>query len=160
MRYSYTKEDLQDAVSTSYSIAQCLKKLGIVPAGGNYSTIKQRFIDWEIDTTHFRGQGWNVGLEFKPNPPKPLEEILVKESRYQSYKLKLRLLEEGVKAHICEGCAGKTWQDQVIPLELHHIDGDKYNNLIENIQLLCPNCHALTDNYRGRNIRVTKGETL
>ena len=49
------------------------------------------------------------------------------------------------------GCDGQ-WQGGIISLELHHIDGNNTNNTLSNLQYLCPNCHALTDNYRGKNI--------
>ncbi len=49
-----------------------------------------------------------------------------------------------------------TWLDSKIPLELHHKDGDKFNNCIENLEVLCPNCHSLTDNVRGKNNRVAQ----
>lgn len=159
MRYTYTKEQLQEIVSTSYSIAECLRKLNMKAAGGNYQTLKERFKDWDIDTNHFRDRGWNVGLRFKPNPPKPLSEILTKDSKYQSSSLRIRLLKEGYKKHQCECCFNTTWLSKPIPLELHHIDGDKYNNELSNLQLLCPNCHALTDNYRGKNIMSARKET-
>jgi hypothetical protein len=82
---------------------------------------------------------------------KPMSEILVKDSTYQSFKLKRRLLKEGLKQHICEYCRLSEWQDIPIPLELHHLNGDNRDNRLENLQLLCPNCHALTESYRGRN---------
>ncbi|PHI20016.1 hypothetical protein CEQ90_09755 [Lewinellaceae bacterium SD302] len=154
MRYSYTKEELRAAVETSYSIAEVCRKLQIKAAGGNYTTLKQKFVTWNIDTSHFRGQGWNVGLKFKPNPRKPLHEILVKNSTFQAYKLKRRLLNENVLVRVCNSCNRTEWLDQPIPIELHHKNGDKHDNRLDNLELLCPNCHALTDNYRGRNIRV------
>lgn len=72
---------------------------------------------------------------------------------YQSHKLKLRLLREGIKLHKCEHCGLTEWLEQTIPLELHHVDGNRYNNSLKNLKLLCPNCHALTDNYRAKNIK-------
>ncbi len=130
--------------------------LGIKAAGGNYTTLKQKFEKWNIDTGHFRGQGWNVGLKFKPNPRKPLSEILVKNSTYQAYKLKRRLLAESMKDRVCERCHLTVWMNEKIPLELHHMNGISNDNRLCNLQLLCPNCHALTDNYRGKNIRVAR----
>lgn len=159
MRYRYTKEELQAAVRASYSIAEVCRMLQIKAAGGNYTTLKQKFKDWGIDTSHFRGQGWNVGLKFKPNPKKPLTEILVNGSRYQPYKLKRRLLAEGLKEYICECCQLNLWLGNPIPLELHHINGERHDNRIVNLQLLCPNCHALTDNYRGKNIGLPGGKS-
>jgi hypothetical protein len=156
MRYSYTEEELRDAVRCAYSIAEVCRKLQIKAAGGNYTTLKQKFKIWNIDTSHFRGQGWNVGLTFKPNPKKPLSEILVKGSNYQPYKLKRRLLSESVLSPFCNCCGRTKWIDQQIPLELHHINGQRSDNRLENLELLCPNCHALTENYRGKNIRVAR----
>lgn len=69
----------------------------------------------------------------------------------QSNKVRIKLLEEGYKKHQCENCGLTEWLNQPIPLELHHKDGDRNNNKIENYELLCPNCHALTDSYRGKN---------
>lgn len=82
----------------------------------------------------------------------PLSEIFSGKVNYQSHKLKKRLLKENVKLHRCESCGLDKWLSKPIPLELHHIDGNRYNNSLENISLLCPNCHALTENYRAKNI--------
>jgi 5-methylcytosine-specific restriction endonuclease McrA len=80
-----------------------------------------------------------------------LVEYLTTSKNIQSNKIRIKLLEEGYKQHQCERCGLTEWLDQPIPLELHHIDGNKNNNTLENFQLLCPNCHAFTDSYRGKN---------
>ena len=67
-------------------------------------------------------------------------------------KLRQRLIKEGLKLHQCESCLCETWMGQPIPLELDHINGDRWDSRLENLRLLCPNCHAQTDTYRGRNI--------
>lgn len=105
-----------------------------------------------LDTSHFTGQGWNVGNRYRQvKQAQPLKEILVKDSTYVSTsKLKLRLLKEGLKEYKCEMCGNTEWQGKPIPLELHHINGDHSDLRIENLQILCPNCHAFTDNYRGK----------
>lgn len=146
-----TKEEYLEAIKASKSIAQVCRVLGLKCAGGNYKTINDFIKENNVDTTHFTGKGWNVGLKFNPNPPKSLDEILVENSKYQSYKLKNKLLENGLKEHRCECCGNTEWNGKPIPLEVHHINGDNTDNRIENIQILCPNCHAQTDNYRGRN---------
>lgn len=81
----------------------------------------------------------------------PLKDYLAQSQDIQSNKVRIKLLKEGYKEHKCENCGLTTWLDQPIPLELHHIDGNRNNNVLENYQLLCPNCHALTDSYRGKN---------
>lgn len=145
-----TKEEYEKAIKDSHSIAEALRKLGLKDKGGNYRIIKNAAKKYDIDLSHFTGRGWNVGLKFIPKPKQDIENILVENSTYQSYKLKNRLLNEGFKEYICEKCKRTEWEGEPIPLELHHINGDNTDNRLENLQLLCPNCHALTDNYRGR----------
>ena len=154
MRQKKTPEDFSRAAKKSYSIAEMCRQLGLRPSGGNYRIIHSAIDKYKIDTKHFRGKGWNVGLKFKPTPPRPIHELLVKGSRYQSYKLKNRLLKEGIKKQMCECCNLTQWQEHDIPLELHHINGDNTDNRLDNLALLCPNCHALTDCYRGKNITI------
>lgn len=70
-----------------------------------------------------------------------------------SYKLKNKLIQDGIKQHKCECCNSEEWMGNKIPIELHHIDGNRFNNRLSNLQILCPNCHALTSNYSGRNVK-------
>ncbi len=87
----------------------------------------------------------------KLGPRQPLASLLRKGSRVQSYKLKRRLLQEKIFERQCMDCGLTSWLGKPIPLELHHKDGDGTNNALMNLELLCPNCHALTENYRGKN---------
>lgn len=82
----------------------------------------------------------------------PYEQYIV-EGVVQSNKLRRKLLREGLKEHRCERCKNTMWNGTKIPLEVHHKDGDKSHNTIDNLELLCPNCHAQTDTYRGKNIK-------
>ena len=81
----------------------------------------------------------------------PLEKILVINSTYQSNKLRKRLLKSGLLSHVCVKCNNSTWLDKPIPLELNHKNGDNSDNRLFNLELICPNCHAFTDSYRGKN---------
>ncbi len=72
---------------------------------------------------------------------------------YQTHKVKIRLLGEGYKQHRCESCGLSEWMSNLIPLELHHRNGVRTDNSLDNLELLCPNCHAFTDNYRAKNIK-------
>lgn len=147
----WTDEQLIEAVKVSNSVSDILTFLGLKPAGGNYKTIKESLIKNNISTAHFtrKGNGWSKGMKF---PVRKLDHILVFGKRCSTHSLKLRLIKAGIKERRCEHCKLDTWLGNPIPIELHHIDGDYYNNLIENIELICPNCHALTDNYRGKNV--------
>ena len=146
-----TKTDYENAAMTSQSIAGMCRYFGLKPCGGNYKIIHKAIKEYDLDISHFTGQGWNTDLHFKPAEAKPIEDILVADSNYQSYKLKRRLIQEGLKDNICERCKLSEWQGVPIPLELHHINGNNRDNRLENLTLLCPNCHALTESYRGKN---------
>lgn len=66
-----------------------------------------------------------------------------------------------MRGHQCENYKLTNWLNKPIPLEIHHKDGDHLNNDLENLQLLCPNCHAFTENYRGKNIvKEKRKETI
>lgn len=147
----WTDEQLVLACKESYSIAQVLRTLGLIPAGGNYSTINRKIKELNIDTSHFTSQRWSKGKILGPR--RPIEELLIF-GRTQSDRLRRRLISSGLKEHRCERCGNTSWLDGPIPLELDHVDGVHDNNTIENLRLLCPNCHALTPTYRGKNIKA------
>jgi len=149
----WTKEDLVKAAKESRSIRQVISKIGLIPAGGNYQQVKRYLLEYGIDTSHFRGQGWLKGLNITTRPPIKLSKILVKNSSYQAYKLKLRLFKEGLKKATCELCGWKEKaKDGRIPVELDHINGDRHDNRLRNLRILCPNCHSLQPTHRGKNI--------
>jgi hypothetical protein len=158
----YTYEDVVNAVEKSKSIANVLRLVGLKDKGGNYRTMSKYISDNNIDICHFTGKGHNVGENYKRITEKiPIEYYLVDGLMYSSNSLRQRLIEEGLKTHECENCNLETWLGKKIPLELHHIDGNHFNNKLENIQLLCPNCHANTPNYRGNNkLNKTNPKTL
>lgn len=149
----WTVDQLRIAVKDSRSIRQVLQKLDLKEAGGNYEQIKKYLHFYKIDTTHFKGRGWNKGMKMPYAPKIPLEKILVKESYYQSYKLKNRLFREKIKKPVCEICGwNKKSTDGRIPLEIDHVNGDAHDNRLENLRILCPNCHSLQPTHRGRNM--------
>ena len=146
--YKYTVSELKEAVRTSYTIRQTLQKLGVAAYGGNYAVFKKAILHYDIDTSHFRRSNKGIKLSKK----RSIEEYLSNKASISSYKLKRRLIEEGILQPLCSRCKLTSWLDEDIPLELHHKDGNSKNNNLTNLSLLCPNCHALTDNYRGKNI--------
>ena len=84
----------------------------------------------------------------------PLKDILVENSTYQSSKLKKRLIEEGIKKEHCEICGqGNTWNDKLLVLQLDHINGIHTDNRLENLRIVCPNCHTQTDTFCTRKLK-------
>ena len=83
----------------------------------------------------------------------PIETYLVKGRRVNRHHLKGRLLELGLKTNHCELCGIDQWRGKPLSMALHHVNGDRHDNRLENLSLLCPNCHAQTPNFSGRNLR-------
>ena len=148
---SWSIDQLKKAVKDSFSYRQVLKKLGLREAGGNYEQVKKYIKEYKLNVSHFKGRAWNKGLKGIGKPRIPLELILVKNSSFQSFKLKKRLFAAGLKPQYCENCGwAERTKDGYLPLELDHINGDRHDNRLENLRILCPNCHSLTANHRGR----------
>jgi hypothetical protein len=83
----------------------------------------------------------------------PLEELLVAGSRRNRDHVKRRLFDAGVRTRRCESCGLREWKGLPIPFALHHANGDRNDNRLENLQILCANCHSQTDTWAGRNKR-------
>lgn len=159
---SWTDEDLVIAVKKAYSYRSVIKMLGLVPAGGNYVQVQYAIRRLNLDTVHFKGMGWNKGTKYiLPHIRSKLEDLLVEGSTCQSYKLKKRLFESGIKLPKCEICGwAKKSLDGRIPVELDHMNGNRNDNRIENLRILCPNCHSLQPTHRGKNKKVNLARVL
>lgn len=154
----WSEEQLRICVKKATSIRQLLSFLGLREAGGNYKQIKEYLLHYKLDVSHFRGQGWSRGMTGIGKPRLKLEDVLVAESTFQSHKLKNRLFKTGMKTQQCELCGwAERTEDGRIPLELDHINGNSRDNRLENLRILCPNCHSLQPTHRGRNIRMRPG---
>lgn len=149
MKIKYTKELMEEAVKNSFSYAEVCRKIGLKPVGSNYKTVKSKIKLYNLDDSHFTGQRWNKG---KSNSEETsiysLNDILQKGIIYSSDSLRKRLIKSELKKNECELCH---ISGEDISLELHHINGDHYDNRLENLQILCPNCHSKTPNFRNRN---------
>lgn len=158
---SWTDAELILAVRDSKSIRSVIKNLGLVPAGGNYVQVKNAIDSLKLDTNHFTGMLWNKGLTYHNKNKVKLEDLLVKNSKIQSYKLKNRLFREGIKKPECELCGWcQCSLDGRIPVELDHINGIRDDNRLENLRILCPNCHSLQTTHRGRNKKVYRARVV
>jgi len=116
--------------------------------GCKYDTLLTRINEWGV--SHLKNQS-SKGLP-KLNRRQSVEKHLIKGSTKTSYRLKTLLFRDGLKEKKCEVCGITEWQGKPAPLELHHISGDKFDNRIENLMILCSNCHSQTDNNSGKNV--------
>lgn len=132
------------------SISNLCKILGKRPTNNNLYYINKIIEKYNIDISHF----------LIANTKKHINIATVSHAAYfvldetklkQSAHVKNRILKYNIKEYKCEQCHNTIWNNRPIPLELHHINGNRFDNRLENLQLLCPNCHAQTDNYAGKN---------
>jgi 5-methylcytosine-specific restriction endonuclease McrA len=97
-----------------------------------------------------------VGLLRSRPAAAPIDTYLVKGRRVNRHHLKQRLLASGLKSHRCEVCGIDEWRGKPISMSLHHLNGDGDDNQLENLQLLCANCHSQTPNFGSRNMKRTR----
>ena len=142
-RIKYTCEVLAPAVAKSRSYSELMRNLGIRAAsGGSHSHLKRRVLEYGLDTSHFKGKAWMK--HFSPKNKKRPEEILVVLTGYRranSHQLRRAMIESGVE-FVCKCGQGPQWKGAPLTLEVDHVDEDWRNCRLENLQFLCPNCHA------------------
>jgi Zn finger protein HypA/HybF involved in hydrogenase expression len=136
------KEDILSWINESQSKAFICKELRCKPETLNW-WLNKMGIDYKGNQG---GKGIKIDAERRKSAIEYAQSTCVK-----SLKLKIKLIEDGHKEHKCEKCKLSEWLGTPIPIELHHIDGDHYNNDFDNLEILCPNCHTLTDNNSGKN---------
>ena len=134
------KNEILKWISENESNAEIAKRLNC-----KVDTLKSYYKKMNIE---YKGNQGRKGS--KHGPKKKSFEELVENSSITSHKLRLRLIEEGIKEHKCECCNNTEWNGLPIPLELHHINGIHSDNNLSNLQILCPNCHAQTSNFSSK----------
>jgi hypothetical protein len=154
--WSVSRDELWNVVLNSSVLSAALKHFGMDPSSGNYRILKERLRIENIDYTHIP-----LGLSCnKDRPPRhktkqpTLDEVLVEHSTYSRKSLKNRLLKEGLLIEKCYECGiGPEWNGKLLSLQIDHINGISDDNRIENLRILCPNCHAQTITFGSKRLK-------
>ncbi len=148
---SWTDQQFIDAVSGSSCYKEALVALGLSSSSsGNRTTIKRHAKRLGLDISHWSSTVNHSGGGHRYT----LAEILVEDSDYSTHALHKRLVQEGLKQERCEKCGIIDWLGESVSFELDHINGNPRDHRIENLRMLCPNCHSQTETWRGRNKKV------
>lgn len=176
-----TREHVSELLATGVSRSEVARRLGVSKATVSYHARRlghevddrcARRYDWAAVQRYYDGghsvaecvaafgfnrQTWHAAVNAGRVVPRPvllpIAELCVAGTPRSRGNLKRRLVQEGLKAERCEGCGLERWQGRRLPLALHHVNGERDDNRLENLQILCPNCHALTETFAGRTRR-------
>lgn len=148
-RRRWSDDDLRRAVERSVSLSEVLRRLGYRPSGGMHRLITGHIRRLGLDTSHFTGRASQRGRRLDARRRRrALETVLVAGDGYRnSADLRERLIRAGLKEPRCESCGLDRWRGRPMRLQLDHVNGDPCDNRIENLRILCPNCHSLTDTW-------------
>ena len=144
-----SRDTLRDAVASSYSLAELLRKLGRRDNSHQRNLLHQWLSEDGITHSHFLGQAHQRGKP-APTPTRRSKDLLVKHAgkhRTKAMLLRRALSEVGVPEQCGECGIGPVWRGYPITLEIDHINGDWSDDRAENLRLLCPNCHAITSTW-------------
>jgi 5-methylcytosine-specific restriction endonuclease McrA len=128
----YDWSEIQSAYDSGLTVRQCAERFGFHPC--SWSAAVRRGV-----------------VRSRPREI-PIEYYLVAGHSGSRSHLRLRLFAAGLKENRCESCGLTDWQGEHLSMTLHHVNGNGTDYRLENLMILCPNCHAQTENFAGRGV--------
>jgi hypothetical protein len=153
VRKEFDVDKMIKVVSESTTFSEVCRAFGIKAGGGNFRTIKKRIKELDLDVSHFEGKSFTGKRRLTGGvKQKKLDDVMVENSQYSRRSLKNRLIKDGILDYKCVECGNEGfWNGEKLTLQLDHINGVNNDNRLENLRILCPNCHSQTKNYAGKN---------
>lgn len=154
--YNFSENKLKMLVANNFSISEILRKLGLAETSFYArNKLKSLIKEYNIDTNHFdshKKSKENLG-KTKDSLENQVKSGWINVTNNRNKKALIKL---GVFENVCAICGINDWLGKPLSLHLDHIDGDRKNNHLSNLRLICPNCHSQTDTYCGKNVKHTK----
>lgn len=149
MKYNWSKELLEQTVKDCICWWDWMRAIQVPAKGCNYRTLKAKAKQYNIDTSHFNYNYAKTHNSKRVLKNRENDEIFNDTTPIKRASVKAAYIErilQGIPQ--CECCGIKNWNNKALTFQLHHKDGNDKNNKLDNLILLCPNCHSQTDNYR------------
>lgn len=139
-----------------WSVTKVVQRLTGRTGGTSFKMVYKIVDRYGLDTSHWLGCGWRKNIS---SPIKSNDCYFTKRNgRISGQALLAALIKRGFRKRKCEECERTRWNKSLVPLEVHHIDGDPTNNVLSNLKVLCRNCHAQTPNFGSKNRKVIRAQ--
>lgn len=151
LAYHLTNTQFRDIITGSSSCAEAMRKMGFTCTAGNARvTVKRRITELQLSTAHWEDSTRNAHIAVLT----PHDKYFAKDTPHSGGHIRERILKYNLLPYKCACCDNNGfWQNKELRLQVDHINGDHNDNRLENLRFLCPNCHAQTETFAGKNVK-------